>query len=134
MFLKKEMFTYDDQTVELKELSGLQRMDYLEFVSAQTAEFDARDKTQPETAHQTAFLRMGMGINAWLVSRSLWNTDQTQDVEVLYSQVCATWSYDALGLAAERVLALSGMRLVNTSGKQADEAGEQEKPQTPEKS
>ncbi|ECZ4232556.1 phage minor tail protein G, partial [Salmonella enterica] len=28
MFLKKEMFTYDDQTVELKELSGLQRMDY----------------------------------------------------------------------------------------------------------
>ncbi|MXF06686.1 phage tail assembly chaperone G [Escherichia coli] len=128
MFLKKEMFNYGGQTVELSELSGLQRMDYLTFVQQQTTAFDAVKEDQPVAERQIAFLRMGTDINAWLVSRSLWNADQSQDVESLYSTVRVTWSYEALGLAGERILVLSGMRLVSTDGEQA------EVPQSPEKS
>ncbi|MGK3451477.1 phage minor tail protein domain-containing protein, partial [Escherichia coli] len=42
-------------------------------------------------------------INAWLVSRSLWNADQSKDVETLCASVITTWSYDALGAGAEMV-------------------------------
>ena len=52
---------------------------------------------------------MGMDINAWLVSRSLWNAEQSQDVETLCASVITTWSYDALGAGAEMVLSLSGI-------------------------
>ena len=36
-----------------------------------------------------------MDINARLVSRSLWNADQSKDVETLCASVITTWSYDA---------------------------------------
>ncbi|MCQ1632884.1 phage minor tail protein G [Escherichia coli] len=128
MFLKKEMFNYGGQTVELSELSGLQRMDYLAFVQQRTAAFDAQEGELPETERQIAFLRMGMDINAWLVSRSLWNAEQSQDVEVLYSSVRMTWSYDALGMGAGMVLSLSGMGGIDNAGDDECEA------LTPEKS
>ncbi|GDB46393.1 phage minor tail protein [Escherichia coli] len=50
-----------------------------------------------------------MDINAWLVSRSLWNADQSKDVETLCASVITTWSYDALGAGAEMVLSRYGM-------------------------
>ncbi|WP_230041938.1 phage tail assembly chaperone G [Escherichia coli] len=109
MFLKQDTFNYGEQSVVLTELSGLQRVEYLAFVQQRTAEFDAQDGGLPEAERQIAFLRMGMDLNAWLVSRSLWNAEQSQDAEALYSAVRITWSYDALGQAAERILSLSGM-------------------------
>ncbi|WP_097309654.1 phage tail assembly chaperone G, partial [Escherichia coli] len=75
-----------------------------------------------------AFLRMGMDINAWLVSRSLWNAEQSQDVETLCASVITTWSYDALGAGAEMVLSLSGMGAIDNAGDLEHEA------LTPEKS
>lgn len=81
MFLKQDTFNYGEQSVVLTELSGLQRVEYLAFVRERTAEFDAQDGALPEAERQIAFLRMGMDLNVWLVSRSLWNADQTQDVE-----------------------------------------------------
>ncbi len=59
---------------------------------------------------------MGMDINAWLVSRSLWNAEQSQDVETLCASVITTWSYDALGAGAEMVLSLSGMGAIENAG------------------
>ena len=109
MFLKQDTFNYGKQSVVLTELSGLQRVEYLAFVQQRTAEFDAQDGALPPAERQIAFLRMGMDLNTWLVSRSLWNAGQTQDVEALHSAVRITWSYDALGQAAERILSLSGM-------------------------
>lgn len=109
MFLKQDTFNYGEQSVVLTELSGLQRVEYLAFVRERTAEFDAREGEVPEAERQIAFLRMGMDLNVWLVSRSLWNADQTQDVEAQSEIVKKTWSYDALGQAAERILSLSGM-------------------------
>lgn len=109
MFLKQDTFNYDKQSVVLNELSGLQRVEYLTFIRERTAVFDEQSAEMVEGERQIAFLEMGMDINAWLVSRSLWSAGQTQDVQVLYDTVRKTWSYDALGLAAERILALSGL-------------------------
>lgn len=100
----------------LSELSGLQRIEYLMFVQQRTAKFDAGEGELPEAERQIAFLRMGMDINVWLVSRSLWNAEQSQDVETLYASVITTWSYDALGAGAEMVLSLSGMGAIDNAG------------------
>ncbi|HCP8287344.1 TPA: phage minor tail protein L [Escherichia coli] len=75
MFLKQDTFNYEKQSVVLSELSGLQRIEYLTFVQQRTAKFDAGEGELPEAEQQIAFLRMGMDINAWLVSRSLWNAE-----------------------------------------------------------
>lgn len=128
MFLKQGTFNYEKQSVVLSELSGLQRIEYLAFVQQRTAKFDAEEGELPEAERQIAFLRMGMDINAWLVSRSLWNADQSQDVETLCASVITTWSYDALGAGAEMVLSLSGMGTIDNAGDDEHEA------LTPEKS
>lgn len=128
MFLKQDTFNYGKQSVVLSELSGLQRIEYLAFVQKRTAEFDEMDNNLSEAERQISFLRMGMDINAWLVSRSLWNAEQSQDVEALYSSVRMTWSYDALGMGAGRVLSLSGMGGIENAGDDEHEA------LTPEKS
>ncbi|MEB7742207.1 phage minor tail protein G [Escherichia coli] len=112
MFLKQDTFNYGNQSVVLTELSGLQRVEYLAFVQQRTAEFDAMDDAMPVAERQIEFLRMGMDINAWLVARSLWNTDQSQNVGGLYDTVRTSWSYDALGSGAEMVLSLSGMGVI----------------------
>lgn len=116
MFLKQDTFNYGNQSVVLTELSGLQRVEYLAFVQKRTAEFDALDDAMPVADRQIEFLRMGMDINAWLVSRSLWNAEQSQDVETLCASVITTWSYDALGAGAEMVLSLSGMGAIENAG------------------
>lgn len=134
MFLKQDTFNYEKQSVVLSELSGLQRIEYLAFVQQRTAKFDAGEGELPEAERQIAFLRMGMDINAWLVSRSLWNADQSKDVETLCASVITTWSYDALGAGAgagagaEMVLSLSGMGAIDNAGDDEHEA------LTPEKS
>ncbi|EAC1482942.1 phage tail assembly chaperone G [Escherichia coli] len=128
MFLKQDTFNYEKQSVVLSELSGLQRIEYLAFVQQRTAKFDVGEGELPEAERQIAFLRMGMDINAWLVSRSLWNADQSKDVETLCASVITTWSYDALGAGAEMVLSLSGMGAIDNAGDDEHEA------LTPEKS
>ncbi|EMD3454815.1 phage minor tail protein G, partial [Salmonella enterica] len=40
MFLKKDTLTYGDASVELYELSGLQRVEYLEYIQQRTAQYD----------------------------------------------------------------------------------------------
>ena len=128
MFLKTVTFDYAGQSAELYELSGLQRVDYLEFVQRRTAAFDAEAENLPAAERQIAFLRMGMDINAWLVSRSLWNAQQAQDVTTLYDDVRTSWSYDALATGAEQVLSLSGMGVVTPAPDSEQEALTPEKP------
>ncbi|ECX3229510.1 phage minor tail protein G, partial [Salmonella enterica] len=40
MFLKKDTLNYGDASVELHELSGLQRVEYLEYIQQRTAQYD----------------------------------------------------------------------------------------------
>ncbi|EEK2577444.1 phage minor tail protein G [Salmonella enterica subsp. enterica serovar Montevideo] len=109
MFLKKDTLNYGDASVELHELSGLQRVEYLEYIQQRTAQYDEETADAGEEERRVAFLRMGVDINAWLVSRSLWNSDQTQDIDHLSSHTASLWSYEALGQGADMVLLLSGM-------------------------
>lgn len=105
MFLKKDTLTYGDASVELYELSGLQRVEYLEYIQQRTAQYDRETEESTEEERRVAFLRMGIDINAWLVSRSLQNGDQGQTSD----NIAALWSYEALGKGADMVLSLSGM-------------------------
>ncbi|HIB1592575.1 TPA: phage tail assembly chaperone G [Salmonella enterica subsp. enterica serovar Muenchen] len=109
MFLKKGTLTYGDASVELYELSGLQRVEYLEYIQQRTAQYDRAAEELTEEERRVAFLRMGIDINAWLVSRSLQNGDQTRDTGKTSDNIAAIWSYEALGKGADMVLSLSGM-------------------------
>ncbi|EAM2886337.1 phage minor tail protein G, partial [Salmonella enterica] len=109
MFLKKDTLTYGDASVELYELSGLQRIEYLEYIQQRTAQYDRETEEATEEVRRVTFLRMGIDINAWLVSRSLQNGDQTRDTGKTSDNIAALWSYEALGKGADMVLSLSGM-------------------------
>ncbi|ECC9704852.1 TPA: phage minor tail protein G [Salmonella enterica subsp. salamae serovar 21:z10:[z6]] len=109
MFLKADTFTYGGHSAVLSELSALQRVNYLMFIQQRTAEYDALPDTLTEQERQAAFMQMGVDINAWLVSRSLCESKKEDDARLLYDAVRLQWSFDALGLGADRVLTLSGM-------------------------
>ncbi|EGP1372574.1 phage minor tail protein G [Salmonella enterica] len=129
MFLKKDTLTYGDSSVELYELSGLQRIEYLEYIQQRTAQYDRETEKSTEEARRVAFLRMGIDINAWLVSRSLQNGDQTRDTGKTSDNIAALWSYEALGKGADMVLSLSGMSLLDSGDE--TEAGEADSPEKP---
>ncbi|ELQ4284939.1 phage minor tail protein G [Salmonella enterica] len=118
MFLKKDTLTYGDASVELYELSGLQRVEYLEYIQQRTAQYDRETKESTEEERRVAFLRMGIDINAWLVSRSLQNGDQTRDTGKTSDNIAALWSYEALGKGADMVLSLSGMTLPDSDSEE----------------
>ncbi|ECJ8757871.1 TPA: phage minor tail protein G [Salmonella enterica subsp. enterica serovar Duisburg] len=132
MFLKKDTLTYGDASVELYELSGLQRVEYLEYIQQRTAQYDRETKEATEEARRVAFLRMGIDINAWLVSRSLQNVqnaDQTRDTGKTSDNIAALWSYEALGKGADMVLSLSGMTPPDSGDEtEATEVDSPEKP------
>ncbi|EAX1227395.1 phage tail assembly chaperone G [Salmonella enterica] len=129
MFLKKDTLTYGDASVELHELSGLQRVEYLEYIQQRTAQYDEETADAGEEERRVAFLRMGIDINAWLVSRSLQNGDQTRDTGKTSDNIAALWSYEALGKGADMVLSLSGMSLPDSGDE--TEAGEADSPEKP---
>ncbi|EBP2087577.1 phage minor tail protein G, partial [Salmonella enterica] len=59
MFLKKDTLTYGDASVELYELSGLQRIEYLEYIQQRTAQYDRETEEATEEVRRVTFLRMG---------------------------------------------------------------------------
>ncbi|ATI90359.1 phage minor tail protein G [Salmonella enterica] len=129
MFLKKDTLTYGDASVELYELSGLQRIEYLEYIQQRTAQYDRETEEATEEARRVAFLRMGIDINAWLVSRSLQNGDQTRDTGKTSDNIAALWSYEALGKGADMVLSLSGMTPPDSDSE--EEGAESSSPEKP---
>lgn len=127
MFLKQDVLEYGGKSVALYELSGLQRVEYLEYIQQRTAQYDKEVEEKNEADSRLAFVRMGVDINAWLVSRSLWNGDQQKDVGVMLKDVVGQWSYEALGQGADMVLALSGMALTDSGSKETEESNSPEK-------
>ncbi|ECG0361940.1 phage minor tail protein G [Salmonella enterica] len=132
MFLKKDTLNYGADSAVLYELSGLQRVEYLEFLQKRTAKYDADMDGAPETDKRVAYMQMAMEINAWLISRSLFNGDTTQAVDALYQSIQTTWSYEALDSGAEMVLVLSGLSA--DAEDNASDPGEKPENMTPEKS
>ncbi|HEK0622963.1 phage minor tail protein G [Proteus mirabilis] len=107
MFLKKKEFTYSDNTIELFELSALQRIEYFDFLVEQSQKNE--DVEKAEGIKKTALIiRANTESNAWLVSRSLAH-GETRDIEQVYHEVLSLWPPEALGKAAKEVLVISGM-------------------------
>ncbi|MCH5507233.1 phage minor tail protein G, partial [Salmonella enterica subsp. diarizonae serovar 16:z10:e,n,x,z15] len=94
MFLKKDTFNYGEASVEMYELSGLQRVEYLEYIQQRTAQYDREAEKSTEKENRVAFLRMGIDINAWLVSCSLRNGAQAQDAVITSDNIASLWSYE----------------------------------------
>ncbi|EDT2335867.1 phage minor tail protein G [Salmonella enterica] len=132
MFLKKDTLNYGADSAVLYELSGLQRVEYLEFLQKRTVKYDADMDGETETDKRVAYMQMAMEINAWLISRSLFNGDTTQAVDALYQSIQTTWSYEALDSGAEMVLVLSGLSA--DAENNASDPGEKPENMTPEKS
>lgn len=126
MFLKKEDFPYNGESVVLYELSGLQRIEYMEFISEKTKPFENMAEADSSSNRNAEFYRITIEINAWLVSRSLWNADNKQDVEKLFESTMLSWSSDALELGANKVIELSGMNVKsdNTAAAYPEEIGD----------
>lgn len=133
MFLKKETFVYNGEEVVLSELSALQRIDYLAFVTQKTDAFEGDAKDFGTQEYAEAFMRLTIEINAWLVSRSLFHLDQSKDENALYQQVLSEWSYTAIAFGADKVLELSGMSVEVGQEGEIDNTDEHSKALSPEK-
>lgn len=110
MFLKKEDFTYNDESATIFELSALQRIDFLTFM-AQEEKAVSADSDDISDQEMTARL-VGSNIRcgARLIAMSLWHNDRKgADVDALYQQVLSSWPPEAIGKAEMQIKLLSGM-------------------------
>lgn len=107
--LKKDTFEYADQKIDISELSGLQRIDYLAFIKKEADQFDAMPDDTSDSDKNIAFTTMRLRINAWLIARSMWNIDKKQDVENLHQNILVDWSGAAIASCSHKILTLSDM-------------------------
>ncbi|HEK3151273.1 TPA: phage minor tail protein G [Proteus mirabilis] len=126
MFLKKKEFTYSDNTIELFELSALQRIEYFDFLVEQSQKNE--DVEKAEGIKKTALIiRANTESNAWLVSRSLAH-GETRDIEQVYHEVLSQWPPEALGKATKEVLVISGMAQTENTESENHQGDVQEEP------
>ncbi len=107
--LKKDTFEYADQKIDISELSGLQRIDYLAFIKKEADQFDAMPDDTSDSDKNIAFTTMRLRINAWLIARSMWNIEKKQDVENLHQNILVDWSGAAIAGCSHKILTLSDM-------------------------
>lgn len=114
MFLKKETFKYNGQSVVLHQISALQRVEYFDYLASKEA---ISDEGSESLRHTAQLVRLNVDVNAWLISRSLSHETAECDENELHQTIQKTWPSEAINEAVEIVLALSGMH-----PKSADEA------------
>ncbi|HEJ7014382.1 TPA: phage minor tail protein G [Serratia marcescens] len=107
--LKNDTFEYADQKIDISELSGLQRIDYLAFIKKEADQFDAMPDDTSDSDKNIAFTTMRLRINAWVIARSMWNIDKKQDVENLHQNILVDWSGAAIAGCSHKILTLSDM-------------------------
>ena len=105
-FLKKESLPLEGGSVVLYELSALQRADYFEYLASLEAD-TPEDIT--EMKRMALMVKRNVQVNAWVVSRSLWQGSPDRDEDELHLEVMRTWPSEALNIAVEKVLDLSGI-------------------------
>ncbi|WP_392420577.1 phage tail assembly chaperone G [Edwardsiella piscicida] len=109
MFLKKEKFTHCEHSVELRELSALQRIEYMEYAAANQINDDGEIEPMK---YISALNRMDIKLNAMLVAMATVSPEKMEDpteMQVLQHSIMRAWPSDALGKAGKLVMALSGM-------------------------
>ncbi|HEM6865073.1 TPA: phage minor tail protein G [Providencia rettgeri] len=117
MFLKKKEITICDVTIAVSELTALQRAEYFELLVQQ----DNETANLEDHARVAKLNRHGVEQLAWVVSRSIWNTDRNRDVETIYQEILDSWGESALKSAFDIVSELSGMTSKDSDSNNVDE-------------
>ncbi|MBP2197224.1 phage tail assembly chaperone G [Pantoea cypripedii] len=137
MFLKKEEFTFNGESVTVSELSALQRIEMLEYLAREERAQKSVSENEPEEVKAAGLVGVNIRAGARLVAMSLWHgTDKTLSVDDLHQQVLETWPVEAIGKADTQVKLLSGMIKPVTSDEEAaeDTAEEEAEPESLQKS
>ncbi|ECE6544662.1 phage minor tail protein G, partial [Salmonella enterica subsp. enterica] len=108
MFLKKEPFEYNGETVTLSELSALQRMNHLAYL---------KKKEEEGTDDGQQVIEEIVRTGAMLVAMSLWHShtvkgslsDMDEETKKIEEEVITSWPIEAISIAQKKVLQLSGM-------------------------
>ncbi|POP41740.1 phage minor tail protein G [Superficieibacter electus] len=110
MFLKKDTFTFNDESLTLSELSALQRIEFLDYLAKEEKAAKSSGDEMDEQQMTARLVGMSIRAGAWLVAQSLWHSDPAgPDASELHQQVLSTWPADAIGQAEMMVKTLSGM-------------------------
>lgn len=107
MYLKTEPFGANQ--VVLSELSGLQRIEYLEAIAEHMAALENIADDISEAKKMALFSSLTIKLHAWLVSRSLWHQDRERRPEDLFADVLNQWPPRLINDAALVVQQLSGI-------------------------
>ena len=110
MFLKKEKFTWQKESLTIFELSALQRIEYITFMAAEEKAVNADSDGISDQEMTARLIGSNIRCGARLIAMSLWHNDPAgTDVEKLYQQVLSGWPPEAIGKAEMQVKLLSGM-------------------------
>lgn len=116
-FLKTEPFTYNGNTIQLFELSGLQRIEYLQYLAAE-------EKTLPKDEGDEGYLPLRISSNlrsgARVIALSLWQGDTSKEIDSLHYEVLSGWPPGMIGAGELFVKSLSDM-IPASEPAQADE-------------
>lgn len=138
MFLKKEKFTWQTESLTIFELSALQRIEYITFMATEDKAVSADSDGISDQEMTARLIGSNIRCGARLIAMSLWHNDPAgTDVETLYQQVLSSWPPEAIGKAEMQIKLLSGM-LVPVENDNADDPavpveGESAEPVTAEK-
>ncbi|MCA7012521.1 phage minor tail protein G [Dickeya dadantii] len=108
MFLNNEEIEICSTCIKLNELSGLQRIEYLEYITG-VQKLIKEWENLPDEDRLPKAVRVNVEVNAWLISRSLWHNDRSKSVDTLRDEVMQQWSADSIASAGNNVLRLSGL-------------------------
>ncbi|MCC3749705.1 phage minor tail protein G [Rouxiella badensis] len=118
MFLKSESFTFNGETVTLFELSALQRIEYLKYLSKEVAA--SQEEVKEAAILQAELVEKTIRDSAMLLAMSLWHNDiKGPSVQDLNDTVLSSWPVTAIGEADYRVKKLSGLIQEATSESEA---------------
>lgn len=110
MFLKKEKFTWQTESLTIFELSALQRIEYITFMAAEEKAVSADSDGISDQEMTARLIGSNIRCGARLIAMSLWHNDPAgTDVETLYQQVLSGWPPEAIGKAEMEIKLLSGM-------------------------
>ena len=121
-FLKSEPFTFNGNTIELFELSALQRIEHLQYLALD-------EKSLPKDEGEEGYLPLRVASNirrgARLIAMSLWQGDTSKNVDSLHHEVLSGWSPAMIGAGEHFVKNLSDMLPVQepelTSGEENED-------------
>lgn len=105
-FLKSEPFIYNGNTIQLFELSGLQRIEHLQYLAQ---EDKSLPKDEGDEGYLPARVISNIRVGARMIAMSLWQGDTSKNVDDLQQEVLSGWPPAMIGAGELVVKTLSDM-------------------------